>query len=701
MSEIEHPPVRTEIVGNVGLIILDNPPVNALGQQVRAGLIKGVEELNADEAVRVIAIYGGGRALSAGADIGEFGKPPLPPSLPDVLNTIEVSGKPIVTVIHGVALGGGLELALASHVRIGMPGTRVGLPEVNLGLLPGAGGTQRLPRLIALDKAIDIICTGRQVPVEEAVELGIIDQVGRCTPRDAALNAADEVLAGTREPRRTGEITIKPNSSALTSATERLLARRPALIAPIKAVEAISHAGKPIEEGLKAERKLFVELMESPDRQGLIHAFGAERAVRQIPEATEAPRVIGTAGVIGGGTMGVGIATALLNAGIPLTLIETTPERAETARAAVARNLNGAVRRGKMTAETRDRNLGALSTSTDLNDLSNADAVIEAVFEDMSVKTGIFRKLNQICKPGAVLGTNTSYLDVNEIAAATSRPGDVIGLHFFSPAHVMRLLEVVVADKTDPDVVATALELSGRMKKVAVRSGVCDGFIGNRILAHHRKAAEYMLLDGASFAQIDSALEAIGFAMGPFSVGDLAGLDIAWASRKRKAPKRPPEERYVTIADRICEQGWFGRKTGRGFYLYGEYKNRPVNPEAETIVEIERKAACINPRTFEDSEIVTRYMTAMISEATRVVEEGIALRPIDVDAVFLFGYGFPRHLGGPMNYADRIGAAKLIEQIETYAKEDPHYWQVPALLRQLAETGASFADMNKETTNGS
>lgn len=701
MLSPEHLPVRTETVGNAGLIILDNPPVNALGQQIRKGLIRAIETLNADATVRVIAIYGEGRALSAGADIREFGKPTQAPSLPDTLKTIEDSKKPVVAVIHGIALGGGLEVCLASHARIAFPGAKVGLPEVNLGLLPGAGGSQRLPRLIELDKAIDIISTGRQVTVDEALELGIVGRLGQGSPRNAALQAAADVLSGNLKTRRTGDISVTLDRNVLTAATEQLQARRPALVAPVKAVEAISHAGEPIETGLEAERALFLELMGSPDRQGLVHAFGAERAVRKVPEATELCRKIESVGVIGGGTMGAGIATALLTAGFPVTLVETTQERAESAQAAIAKNLDGAVRRAKLSQADRDRNLEVLRISTDLEDLSEADVIIEAVFEDMAVKTEIFQKLDRICKPSAVLGTNTSYLDVNEIAAATSRPGDVIGLHFFSPAHVMRLLEIVVADKTAEDAVATALDLASRMKKVAVRSGVCDGFIGNRILAHYRKAADYMLLDGASFTQIDAALEAVGFAMGPFAVGDLAGLDIGWATRKRKAAARPMEERYVTIADKICEQGWFGRKTGRGYYLYGDGKSRYANPDAEAIVDAARKDAGIEPKSFTDEEIVARYMTAMISEAARVLEEGIAMRPIDVDAVFLFGYGFPRHLGGPMNYADRIGAANLVERIKTYAIEDPHYWQVPPLLKELAETGATFADLNKEKTDGS
>lgn len=696
MNVQKTPLIHATITDGIGLIALDNPPVNALGAGVRTGLRDTLENMIADPTVGVIAIFGEGRALSAGADIREFGKPPIEPILPDLLTVIENSEKPVIAVVHGPTLGGGLELALACHARIGLPTAQVGLPEVTLGLLPGAGGTQRLPRLIPLEKAIDIISSGRKVSAEAALELGIFDQMGTGTPREAALAAGAAVLDGSLVTRRTGDVSIDPDPEVISAALDKLRAMRPALDAPIKAVEAISHAGKPIDEGLKLERAGFLELMGSPDRQGLIHAFNAERVVRRIPEAKAEPRQIETAGVIGGGTMGVGIATALIQAGIPVTLIETEAERVKAATDSVQRNLDGALKRGKMSAEDRDRVLASFVATTDFETLATVDLVIEAVFEDMALKTEIFGKLDRICKPGAVLATNTSYLDVNEIAASTSRPHDVVGLHFFSPAHIMRLLEIVVADKTSPEIVATALALANRIKKVPVRAGVCDGFIGNRILAHYRMVADYMLLDGVSFEQIDSALEDFGFAMGPFAVSDLAGLDIGWAARKRKAPTRPANERYVAIADRVCEKGWFGRKTGRGYYEYTESKARVPNPDVLAIVEAERTANNIVPRSMEDKEIVARYMTSMISEAARVIEDGIALRPIDVDAVFLFGYGFPRHLGGPMNYADQVGIPALIEQIERYAKEDPHFWKVPALLREMARSNRCFADLNKE-----
>ena len=696
MKDQNQPVVTIRREGPVGLIAIANPPVNAMGAAVRQALLDAVTELDGDADIQVIALYGEGRCFSAGADIREFGKTPVPPRLPDVFDRIEASETPIIAVLHGTTLGGGLELALSTHARVILPGAQVGLPEVKLGLLPGAGGTQRLPRLVALRSALDIITTGKFIDAEEARDLGVADLLAEGTPPEVARAAAYAVLNGKLTPRRTGDISAQIDQAVLDQTIAELQARRPALQAPIKAAQSIGHAGLPLAKGLQKERALFLELMESDDRQGLIHAFAAERAVRRIPEAEATPRTLNSVGVIGGGTMGVGIATALLQAGLDVTLIETAQDRAEAAQANVARNLDGAVKRGKIDAATRKRLLDALQIGVGVEPLADADLVIEAVFEDMDVKLDIFSRLDGVCKAGAILATNTSYLDVNRIAAATSRPQDVIGLHFFSPAHVMRLLEVVVADKTVPDAVATAFDLAARMKKVAVRSGVCDGFIGNRILAHYRKVADYMLEDGTSFERIDRALEGVGFAMGPFAVSDLAGMDIGWATRKRKAPTRPASERYVEIADRICEQGWFGRKTGRGYYLYDGAGPRQPNPDALAIVQAERDRKGITPRDFAEEEIVARYMTAMIAEAARVVEEGIALRPIDVDAVFLFGYGFPRHLGGPLNHADRIGAAELVARIEGYATEDADYWQVPDLLRRLADTGRSFADLNKE-----
>lgn len=686
--------VSIEINGSVGLIALDNPPVNAASHAIRSGLWQAVETLQQTDGVEVIALYAKGRTFIAGADIREFGKPPLDPWLPELCNFIESASRPIVCVLHGTTLGGGLEVAMSCHARVALTGSKVGLPEVTLGILPGAGGTQRAPRLAGIATALDMITSGKPMGADEALANGLIDRIVEGDPRDVALSSAKDLLAGDLPNRKTGDLTAEPDPAAIEAMRAKLAKSQPLLFSPHKCVDAVEACHLQIRDGMKEERRLYEECMASPQRAGLIHAFFSERAVTKIPEATATAREINSVGVIGGGTMGSGIATAILLAGLPVTLTERDQDGLDRGVATITRNLDGAVKRGKLSEAGRDDILAAkLGTSTDLGALSDADLVIEAVFEDMGVKRDIFQTLDKVCKAGTVLASNTSYLDINEIAATTSRPQDVIGLHFFSPAHVMRLLEVVVADKTGDDVVATGFALARKLKKIAVRSGVCDGFIGNRIMTFYKKAADYMMMDGASPEQIDTAMRGFGFAMGPYQVADLAGLDISWAANKRRAATRPAEERYIPIADRLCENGWFGRKTGQGFYIYDDQGSRP-NPEALAIIDAEREKAGVTPRSFTEDEIVSRFMTAMISEAVRVLEEGIALRPIDIDAVFLNGYGFPRFRGGPLHTADVIGAGELVRRIEEYAKEDPYYWKVPALLRQIAETGGTFAEMN-------
>ncbi|GAB4513452.1 MAG: 3-hydroxyacyl-CoA dehydrogenase NAD-binding domain-containing protein [Roseibium sp.] len=686
--------VSVELTGAVGLIAIDNPPVNAASHAVRSGLWQAVETLQQNAAVKAIALYGKGRTFIAGADIREFGKPPQDPWLPELCNFLEGSAIPIVCILHGTTLGGGLEVALACRARVALQGTKVGLPEVTLGILPGAGGTQRAPRLAGIRKALDMITSGKPLAVEEALDCGLVDRIAEGDPREVALQAAQDLIDGALPNRRTGELVAEPDPAALDEMRAKLAKSQPLLFSPHKCVDAVEACRLPIAAGMKEERRLYDECMESPQRAGLIHAFFSERAVTKIPEASAEPRAVQGIGVIGGGTMGSGIATAALVAGLPVILTERDQDGLDRGTAAIAKNLDGAIRRGKLSAGARDEILASkLTTSTDLAAFEDVDLVIEAVFEDMAVKREIFETLDRVCKPGAVLASNTSYLDINGIAAVTSRPQDVIGLHFFSPAHVMRLLEVVVADRTGADVVATGFAFAKRLKKIAVRSGVCDGFIGNRIMTFYKKAADYMMMDGASPEDIDTAMRGFGFAMGPYQVADLAGLDISWAANKRRAATRPAEERYIPIADRLCENGWFGRKTGRGFYIYDDEGPRP-NPEALAIIDAEREKAGVVPRAFTSEEIVSRFMTAMILEATRVLEEGIAIRPIDIDAVFLNGYGFPRFRGGPMHTADVIGAAELVRRTETYAQEDAYYWQVPELLRRMAAGGETFAGMN-------
>lgn len=686
--------VSIERQGDIALVCIDNPPVNATGQQVREGLQQAIERLNAEGTAGVIAIHAAGRTFVAGADIREFGKPPQPPALPDVFNVIEDSEIPVIAVMHGTALGGGFELGLATHARVGIEGLRVGLPEINLGLLPGAGGTQRVPRLAGIPMALDMALSGRMVGAKEALEKGLIDRLETGDPREVALKAAQDVLNGTLATRRTCDLDTPKDDAALDDTAAMLKKKQAHMFSPHKIVEAVRASYLPRAEGLKVERQAFIDSMDTPQRAGMIHAFFGERAVSNIPEAKGDTRPLDRVGVIGGGTMGSGIATSCLLAGIPVTLVEVAQDGLDRGVATITKNIDGAVSRGKLPADKRDAVLGMLSPSLEMEALADVDLVIEAVFEQMDVKKEIFTKLDAICRDGAILASNTSYLDVNEIAACTARPQDVLGLHFFSPAHVMRLLEIVQGEKTAPDVLATGFALAKKLKKVGVLAQVCDGFIGNRILAHYGKTASYLVLDGASPQQVDDALEGFGFAMGPHKVGDLAGLDIGWMTRKRKAATRDPDERYAgDVADRICENGWFGRKTGKGYYLYDSGAPVP-NPEVAKIIDDVRSDKGISPRDFTDQEIVDRYMTAMISEAARVVGDGTAKRPVDVDMVFLFGYGFPRFRGGPLHYADTIGAGELVARIETYAKEDPHYWQVPPILKKMAQDGGKFADLN-------
>jgi len=688
--------VSYESHGAVGLIALNNPPVNAASHDLRHGLLEAVNVLADDADIRVIAIYGTTKAFIAGADIREFGKPGRDPMLPAICLALENCAKPAISVLHGPTLGGGLEVAISTHARIALPGAILGFPEVTLGIVPGAGGTQRAPRLIGIAATLDLVTTGKRIGAEQALALGLVDRIVAGDAKQIAQDSAADVLSGKLATRRTCDLPVVPDQAAIDRAAENLAATQPHLFSPHKCVQAVAHSTQPLAEGLARERALFKECIDSPQRAGLIHAFFAERAVAKIPEQGATPRDIQSVGVIGGGTMGSGIATALLLAGHTVRLAEWDGDALGRGVATIEKNLAGAVKRGKLTEEGRAAILaGRLSGGTDLVRFDTVDLVIEAVFEDMGVKQDIFRQLDRICKPGAILATNTSYLDINEIAAVTTRAADVIGLHFFSPAHVMRLLEVVVADRTVPKTVATGFALAKRLGKVAVRAGVCDGFIGNRILSHYRKAADYLVLDGAEPDQVDQAMQRFGFAMGPFAVFDLAGLDIGWATRKRQAAARDPAERYVAIGDRICERGWFGRKSGQGYYVYDGSTPRP-NPEVAAIIRAERARAGITPRVFSDGEIVDRHMTAMISEAARVLADGIALRPIDIDAVFLFGYGFPRHRGGPLHHADSVGAAELIRRIESYAAEDGNYWQVPPLLRQMVASGQTFAGMNSE-----
>ena len=695
--------VTRELRGKVLLVTIDHAPVNALSADVRRGLLAAIEAADADKAVEAVLIVGAGRNFIAGADIREFGKPPVPPSLPDVCNRIEACSKPVVAAIHGAALGGGLEVALAAHYRLAVNGAKLGLPEVQLGLLPGAGGTQRTPRLIGAQAALDLILSGRHASAKEALALGLIDRFGSSDDILAeGLAYAQELLAAHAPVRRTRDAAALSDRAAslaaVTAARAETAKKSRGLFSPLKIVDAVEAAiEQPFEEGLRLERKLFLECIDSPQRAGLIHAFFAEREVLKAPETRDTkPRALNKIGVVGGGTMGAGIAVAVLDAGLPVTMIERDDASLARGRAHIEKVYDGLIAKGRMSAEKKADVMTRWQGSTSYDALADTDLVIEAVFEDLSVKKAVFAELDRVCKPGAVLATNTSYLDIDAIAASISRPADVIGLHFFSPANIMKLLEVVVPKQVSADVVATAFELAKKLRKTPVRAGVCDGFIGNRVLAVYRSAADAMMEDGASPYQIDAAVRAFGFPMGPFQVVDLAGGDIGWAARKRRAATRNPNARYVQIADRLCERGWFGQKTSRGFYLYPEgSRSGAPDPEVEAIIDAERERAGITPRTFTDEEIMRRYMAAMINEGANVVHEGIALRPLDVDVTFLYGYGFPRYRGGPMKYADSVGLATVLSDIREFAKEDPLFWRASPLLVELVERGEDFASLNQ------
>jgi len=696
-------PVTFQRQADVLVVTIDNPPVNALGVDVRRGLVAAIDAAEADGAVAAVLIVGAGRNFIAGADIREFGKPPLPPSLPEVCSRIENCSKPVVAAIHGAALGGGLEIALSAHYRLAVPSAKLGLPEVQLGLMPGSGGTQRAPRLIGMKAALDLMLSGRHAGAKEALAVGLIDRLGEGADALAeGLAYAQELVAAKAPVRRTRDANALADEvtqrAALEAARGDTAKKSRGLFSPMKIIEAAEAAlALPFDEGMALERKLFLQCIESPQRAGLIHAFFAEREVLKAPETQAAkPRPIASCGIVGGGTMGAGIAVAMLDAGLPVTMIERDEESLARGRAHVEKVYDGLIRKGRMTPEAKAAVMARFSGSTAYDALADADLVLEAVFEDMTVKKAVFAELDRVCKPGAVLATNTSYLDIDEIAASISRPADVLGLHFFSPANIMKLLEIVVPAKVAADVVATGFELAKKLKKTPVRAGVCDGFIGNRILAVYRQAADHMMEDGASPWQIDQAVRDFGYPMGPFQVSDLAGGDIGWATRKRKAATRDPSARYVQIADRICERGWFGQKTGRGYYLYPEGARAGTpDPEVTAIIDAERQRAGVAPRDFTDEEIMRRYMAAMINEGANVVHQRIALRPLDVDVTFVHGYGFPRHRGGPMKHADTVGLANILADIREFARQDPVFWKASPLLVELVERGANFDSLNQ------
>jgi 3-hydroxyacyl-CoA dehydrogenase len=645
--------VRGTVSNGVLLIEIDHAPVNALSTDVRKGLLAAVAHGEATADVAAMVITGAGNIFIGGADIREFGSPPADPVLPAVLTAIENATKPVAAAINGAALGGGLEVALATHRRIASPAATLALPEVKLGIIPGAGGTQRLPRLIGIPAAIDMIATGRTASAGEALTLGIVDRIESGDLRAAAVAEARS-LAGA-SLRRSGAIEVPPApADTIDAAASKALSRARGQKAPHEAVRLVRLSNQlPFAQALAEERRTFLALRDSEQAAALRHVFFAERAAAKVPGLEDVkPRKVATIGVVGLGLMGSGIATCALDAGYTVIGVEQTKDAAAKGRARIEGLLDRALQSGRIDTAGRADRLNRLAASGTLQALAGADLVIEAVFDDAGVKTELFVRLDGIVRPDAILATNTSYLNPDAIAAATRRPERVLGLHFFSPANVMRLLEVVRCARTAPDVLATGLAVAKKLRKLPIVCGVTEGFIGNRIFSAYRREAEFLLEDGALPQQIDAAMEAYGFAMGPFAVFDLAGLEIAWARRKRQAATRDPKARYVDIADHLCEAGWVGQKAGRGWYRYSDSK-REVDPEVTALIEQRRAAKGIAARNISDDEIRQRLLAAMATEGTALLAEDIAARASDIDLVMINGYGFPAHKGGPMFAADQ------------------------------------------------
>ncbi|MEM7188034.1 MAG: 3-hydroxyacyl-CoA dehydrogenase NAD-binding domain-containing protein [Pseudomonadota bacterium] len=690
--------VRYETEGEIAVVTVASPPVNALSQAVRAGIQNGVEQALADDAVRGIALVCDGRTFIAGADITEFGKPPMAPSLGEVHDVMEGAAKPLVAGIHGTALGGGLETALACHYRVAVPSAKVGLPEVKLGIIPGAGGTQRLPRLVGVEKAIDMIAGGDPIGATKAAELGVVDRVVEGDLRAATITFVEELLAGNAElvkVRDRNELISNIDASVFEATRAAWSKKKRGFDAPLGCIDAIEAACTlPFDEGMKKEREIITRLMASDQSLAQRHFFFAERQANKIPDVPrDTPqREINSCAVLGAGTMGGGIAMNFANAGIPTTIVETNQEALDRGLGIIRKNYENTAKKGRLTDAQVEQRMACLSGSLDFDAaVADVDIVIEAVFENMDLKKEIFGKLDAACKPGAILATNTSTLDIDEIAACTQRPEDVIGLHFFSPANVMRLLEEVRGDKTSPEVIATCMSLAKRIGKVPVLVGVCHGFVGNRMLHSYFDQAFSLLYEGCQPEDVDGALYTHGLAMGPFAMSDLAGLDVSWRIRQETGEKNP-------IADRLCELGRFGQKTGAGFYRY-EPGNRTPLPDDETkqIVEEEGVRKHNHRRDIGADEIVERCMLALVNEGARILEEGKAMRASDIDVIYLTGYGYPIYRGGPMFWADLMGLDKVLEKIKGFhaAGYGDKTWAPAPLIERLAAEGKSFKDFDR------
>jgi 3-hydroxyacyl-CoA dehydrogenase len=697
--------------GDVGVLTVNNPPVNALSPGVPEGIMAGVEAFQKDATVRAIVLIGGGRTFIAGADIKEFGKITSGQKRDDVglrtlLRTLENCPKPVVAAIHGTAFGGGLETALACHYRVAMAAAQVGQPEVKLGLIPGAGGTQRLPRLAGVAKAAEMCATGEPVSATDALRAGILDRIVDADLLQGAVAFAREVADRVGPPRRTRDLTDKLGDrsaalQALQAVRDSVRKRARGLMAPGKALDAVEAAVTlPFDEGCRREAELFRECLFSDQSRGLIHVFFGERAVAKVPGLPRdvRPLPVRRAAVVGAGTMGGGITMAYANAGIPVLLKEVDQPALDRGLATIRKNYAGSVQKGRLSQQQMDRRLALIRPTLTYDGFQDADIVVEAVFEGMELKKRVFAELDRVARPDAVLASNTSTLDIDAIASATSRPQQVIGHHFFSPANVMRLLEIVRGKHTSPAVIVTSMGLAKTLGKVGVLVGNCRGFVGNRMFHPYQREAQFLLEEGATVEQVDAALTDFGVAMGPLAVGDLAGLDVGWRIRKEYRHLEPPGRRVPLVADRLCEMGRYGQKTGAGWYRYPEGGRAPVaDPEVQRLIEELARDAGIIRRTIAPEEIVERTVYALVNEGARILEEGFALRAADIDIVYMHGYGFPAYRGGPMWYAGTVGLKRVYERVRQFERQHGDLWTPAPLLKRLAESGKTFADLDKES----
>lgn len=691
-------PVSMQRDGEVAVILVDNPPVNALRHEVRLGILENMRRAAEDAGVKAIVLGAKGRTFMAGADISEFGKPMQAPSLPEVIAFMETIEKPVVAALHGTPLGGGLEITFGCQFRVVSQGTKLGLPEIKLGIIPGAGGTQILPRLVGVEKALKMILTGDPISAEDALASGLIDEIVEGDVVAGAVAFARRMVAGktAAHPSRRDEKISFAKIEKFDEAAAAILKKSHGMDAPKAAIESIRNVfTRPIDAGRKRERELFMHLVMGEQSKAQRYIFFAEREALKIPGLGKdvKPREVKSAAVIGAGTMGGGISMALANAGIPVTIIETSEVALQRGLDTISKNYAASVKRGSLKPEEMEKRVARLKGKTSLDAARDADLVIEAVFEDMAVKEQVFGALDRIVKPGAVLATNTSYLDINKIAGMTKRPAGVLGMHFFSPANVMRLLEIVRGEKTSPETLATVIAVARKLGKVPVVVGVCRGFVGNRMLARRQQAAERVLLDGALPFEIDAAMTDFGFPMGPLAMGDLAGLDISWRNRKALGTR-------AEIADTLCEMGRFGQKTGRGFYRYEPGSRTPIrDPDVDSIVIAASKKLGRERKKFSAQDIVERLVFPMVNEGARILEEGIAARASDIDVIWVYGYGFPVWRGGPMFYADRIGLPQICDKLKTFARESGDETLKPApLLEKLAADGSGFASLTAAKT---